>query len=98
MQTKKTNYDHYVEETLKQHPKLKYELKEAGVARDLAVQIYNFRQKARLTQKQLAERMGTSQSNVSRMESGDYSSYTIDTLYKVTKALNADFEIKIVPL
>jgi len=52
------------------------------------------RLKQGLSQKELAERMGTRQSAISRFESGTYNP-TITFLQKVTKALNARMEIVI---
>ena len=47
-----------------------------------------------LTQKNLADKIGTKQSAISRFESGSYSP-TIAFLHKVTKALNATIKISI---
>lgn len=47
-----------------------------------------------LTQGELARRMGTKQSAISRLESGGYNP-TIGVLRKVAKALDADLKISI---
>jgi transcriptional regulator with XRE-family HTH domain len=47
---------------------------------------------AGLTQKQLAERLGTTQSAVDRLESGQRMP-TLDTLYKLAAVLGLDFTI-----
>ena len=94
---KRTNFDQYVEEMIKKHPSLKEGLKRADKAWDVAGQVYDLRKKAGLTQQELADLMGTKQSNIARIESGDYKSYTWKTLEKITKALKARLEIKIVP-
>lgn len=47
---------------------------------------------AGLTQKQLAQRMGTTQSAIARLESGTRTP-TIDTLYHLAEALGIDFVI-----
>jgi transcriptional regulator with XRE-family HTH domain len=59
--------------------------------------MYDLRKKARLTQTQLAKLVGTKQSNISRIESADYTGYTWTTLEKVAKTLKAKLEIKIIP-
>jgi predicted transcriptional regulator len=46
-----------------------------------------------LTQKELANRMGTKQSSIARLESGDYNP-TISFLKKTAKALNSTLKIK----
>lgn len=97
MRKQKTDFDQYVEEMIKKDPSLKGELEKADRAWNIAFQIYNLRQKAGLTQKQLAELVGTKQSNIARIESADYIGYTWKTLEKVTRALKARLEIRIVP-
>lgn len=95
---KQTNFDQYVEEMIKKHPSLKEGLARADRAWDIAGQVYDLRKKAGLTQKELAELVGTKQSNIARLESADYTSYTWKTLEKITKVLKARLEIRIVPL
>lgn len=94
----KTNFDRYVQEKIKKHPFLKEELKKADQAWDIAGQVYDLRKKAGLTQKELANLVGTKQSNIARIEAVDYTGYTWKTLERLTKALKARLEIKIVPL
>lgn len=52
---------------------------------DLAEQLYQCRRKAKLTQKELAEKMNTSQSMIARTESGK-GNITIDRLLKFAAA------------
>lgn len=98
MRRKKDDLDRLIEKALKIDPSLKEGLDKAGEAWDIAFQIINLREKAGLTQKQLAELVGTKQSNIARMESADYTGYTWKTLEKITKALKARLQIKIVPI
>lgn len=94
----KDDLDRYIEKALKRNPSLKERFERADQAWDIAFQIINLREKAGLTQKELAELVGTKQSNIARIESADYTSYTWKTLEKITKALKARLEIKIVPI
>ena len=94
---KKDDLDRTIEKILKQDPSFAEKLEKADRAWDIAFQIYDLRQKARLTQKQLAELVGTKQSNIARIEAADYTGYTFKTLEKVTKALRAKLEIRIIP-
>lgn len=94
----KTDFDRYVQEKIKKHPFLKEELKKSDLALDIAGQVYDLRKKAGLTQKGLANLMNTSQSHIARIESGDYKSYSRQSLEKIAKALKARLEIKIVPV
>ena len=59
----------------------------------IAQQISQLRQAAGLTQAQLAKKVATSQSNIARIEDANYASYTLKTLNKIAKALNAQLEV-----
>lgn len=98
MKRRKDDLDRYTEELLKRHPEMKDEMKKAGEAWDIAFQIINLREKAGLNQKELADLVGTKQSNIARIESADYTSYTQKTLEKIAKALKARVEVRVVPL
>lgn len=50
--------------------------------------IYDLRSEAGLSQRELAERMGTTQSVISRLEEGGGARNRIDTLARVATALN----------
>ena len=97
MQRKKDDLDRLTEKLLKEDPSFQEKLDRADQAWDIAFQIYDLRAKAGLTQKQLAEMVGTKQSNIARIESADYTGYTLKTLEKVTRALKARIHITIVP-
>ena len=55
---------------------------------DLGQLIYDLRTEAGLSQRELAERMGTTQSVISRLEEGGGAKNRIDTLARVAKALD----------
>lgn len=97
MKRKKDDLDRLTEKLIKQDPMFREEMDKAGRAWDIAFQIYDLRKKSGLTQTQLAKLVKTSQSNIARIESADYTGYTFKTLEKVTKALKAKLEIRIVP-
>lgn len=61
----------------------------ASVEQDLALGqlIYDLRTEAGLSQRELAERMGTTQSVISRLEEGGGARNRIDTLARVANAL-----------
>jgi len=62
----------------------------------LGLKIAKLRQKSNLTQKQLARKIHTSQTAISRIEQGDYASYSLRTLQKIASAtghkINIDFK------
>ncbi|MBI3283087.1 helix-turn-helix transcriptional regulator [Candidatus Curtissbacteria bacterium] len=97
MKRRKDDLDRYLEKAIKRDPSLKERLEKADRAWDIAFQVYDLRKKAGLTQAQLAKLVGTKQSNIARLESADYTAYTFKTLEKITKALKARLEIRIVP-
>ena len=97
MSRPKDDLDRTTEALLKQDPSLQEEFDKADRAWDIAFQIRELREKAGFTQKQLAEMVGTKQSNIARIEDADYTRYTLTTLEKVTRALKARLEIRITP-
>jgi len=59
----------------------------------LGLKIARLREKRGLTQKELAERVHTSQSAISRVEKGDYSGYSLRTLEKIALATGSKLEV-----
>lgn len=55
----------------------------------IAKEVINLRLKAGLTQKQLAEKAGTSQPAIARLESGSYDKLSLTSLRKIGNALGA---------
>ena len=53
------------------------------------------RKEKKLTQKGLAELIGTRQSNISRLESGNYNP-SLDLLIKIAQAMDKKLEVKMV--
>lgn len=88
------SFDAYLKEQLKD-PKFKKGYEEEGKKIELGYQIFLARTKAGLTQGDLADRIGTRQSNISRMEFGNYN-FTIGMLKKIAGALNLEIKIDLV--
>jgi len=63
----------------------------------IAEQIARARQAAGLTQAGLAQRMGTSQPAVARLEGGEYGGYTVVTLARAAHALGHRLKVELVP-
>lgn len=61
---------------------------------DIISQILEERKNQNITQEELANRIGTKKSNISRLESGNYNP-TVDMLTKVAKALNRELKISL---
>lgn len=75
---------------------LAYEVSET--VHDLVLMLVTLREKAGLSQKDLAERMGISQQMVSKMEHIDYDGRTLSKLWRHLDALGYRPEIKAVPI
>ncbi|MEK7859322.1 MAG: helix-turn-helix domain-containing protein [Elusimicrobiota bacterium] len=84
----------WLDEELKD-PEFKRHYDEASVKWHVAMQIVAARQKANMTQGQLAREIGDRQQNVSRIESGEQN-VTIGTLDKIAKAVGGQLVVKIV--
>lgn len=97
MKRKKDDLDRLTEKLLRKDPSLKEEFEKADKARDIAFQIVALRKQRGLTQKELARLAKTSQAAIARLESADYTGYSLSTLEKVTKALSAKIDLIIVP-
>jgi transcriptional regulator with XRE-family HTH domain len=93
---KKTNFDCYLEEQLKD-PEFAKRFKRAGEAWDVALQIAALRQRAGLSQKDLAKLLKTSQQQVSRLESPGYEGHSLSMLRRVAEALHARVRVTFEP-
>lgn len=61
----------------------------------VAQMIYDARTKAKLTQKQLAERVGTTQSVIARLEDSDYEGHSLTMLARVAGAMDLHLQVKL---
>lgn len=71
------------------------EIDEYRVQLRIAQMIYDLREAAGLTQAQLAEKVGTRQSVISRLEDADYSGHSLRMLFRIARALGKRLEIRI---
>lgn len=83
-----------LEKKILSNPEVKREYDRLKPRFDLISQLIDARLKKGLTQKQLAEKIGTKQSAIARVESGD-ANISIAFLEKVTKALDSQLIIKV---
>ena len=93
---KKTNFDLYLEEQLKD-PVFAERFERAGEAWDVALQIAALREKAGLSQRDLARKLKTSQQNISRLESPSYEGHSLAMLRRVAEVLGATIRVTIAP-
>ena len=78
-----------------QNEEVRKELKNNEAEYRIIEEIITARQEKNLTQKDLAELVGTRQSNISRLESGNYNP-TLEFLNKIARAIGKELEIRIV--
>ena len=64
---------------------------------DIARKIYELRTKAKLSQAELARKVGTTQSVISRLEDADYDGHSLAMLRRIASALEKRVEIRFVP-
>jgi len=69
-------------------------IREASLNAIVAQLIYEARTARGLTQKQLADLVGTKQSAIARLEDADYDGHSLSMLQKIAGALNQNVEIK----
>ncbi len=93
---KKTNFDKYLDEQLTD-PAFAERFASAGEAWNVALQIAALREKAGLTQKDLAKKLKTSQQQISRLESPAYEGHSLSMLRRVAHALNAEIKVVFEP-
>ena len=72
-------------------------LEEAQASAEIARTLYALRVEAGLTQAQLAEKVGTSRTVITRIEDDDYDGHSLSLLRRVAAALNRKIELRFVP-
>jgi len=89
---RKTNFDLFLEEQLRD-PDFAERFKRAGEAWDVALQVAALREKAGLSQKELARKLKTTQQQISRLESPSYEGHSLSMLRRVARVLNAQVRV-----
>ena len=98
MKSKKTSgtfdilHRRYIGEDTERQVSLEVERLNAEVART----IYELRKKAGLTQKELAQMVGTTQSVISRLEDADYEGHSLSMLHRIAMALNRRLSVQMI--
>lgn len=59
----------------------------------ISAEIFDFRKKRNMTQEQLAKKIKTSQPTIARLEDGDYSRYSLQTLNRIAEAMDLELFI-----
>src|SRR5207253_4028212 len=88
----RTNFDRYLEEQLRD-PDFADRFERGGEAWDVALQLAALREKAGLSQKELARKLRTTQRQISRLESPGYEGHSLSMLRRVARVLNAHVRV-----
>jgi ribosome-binding protein aMBF1 (putative translation factor) len=84
-------WENYLKKELKD-PEFKKYYDYYGKQLEIAYQILKLRKKKKMSQLQLAKKIGTKQSNIARMEAGNQN-FSVDTLQKLAEALGSNLQI-----
>lgn len=76
-------------------PEFRTIYEEEAAKKELWLQLVEARQAAGLTQAQMAQRLGVSQSQVAKIERRGYEAYTLTTLRRYVLALGQDFTLEV---
>jgi transcriptional regulator with XRE-family HTH domain len=91
---RKTNFDKYLDQQLKDRD-FAARFKKAGEAWDIAIKLAALRKESGLSQKELAQLAGTTQQQISRLESPSYEGHSLSMLRRVAGVLGATVEVEL---
>jgi len=77
------------------NPKFRKYYNEYGKQLEIAYQILQLRRQKKISQAELAKKLGTTQSNIARMEAGQQN-FTTDTLQKIASVFSRKLKIDFV--
>lgn len=86
-------FEEYKKKAFAEDPELLKEYKSLEPEYEIVRQIIEARDELNLTQKELAEKIGIKQSNISRLESGTYNP-SLDFLKKIARGLGKELHIE----
>jgi transcriptional regulator with XRE-family HTH domain len=90
----KTNFDKYLDQQLKDKD-FAVRFEHAGEAWDIAIKLAALRKETGLSQKELARLAGTTQQQISRLESPSYEGHSLSMLRRVAGVLGATVEVEL---
>lgn len=96
MQNEETNFDRYLQRKL-QNAEFRIRFEAADQAWDIAMQLTALRLARGLSQKQVAELLGTKQQAIARLEDPAYTGHSLSMVRKYVEALGASLDVTVVP-
>jgi ribosome-binding protein aMBF1 (putative translation factor) len=91
---KAVDFQAYLAKRLK-NPEFRKYYNEYGKQLEIAYQILQLRRQKKISQAELAKKLGTTQSNIARMEAGQQN-FTTDTLQKIASVFSRKLKIDFV--
>jgi ribosome-binding protein aMBF1 (putative translation factor) len=91
------NFAEVIKRKLKADPKLAAAVEREALGAEIATLVYQARHDAGLTQQELADRIGTRQSVIARLEDWDYSGHSLNMLKKVADAVGMKLHVELRP-
>lgn len=88
------SFSEYLKEQLKD-PQVKRYYNEFGKQLEIAYKILQLRKSSGFSQTELAKKIGTTQGNIARLESGR-ENFTVGTLQRIASALGYNFESRFI--
>lgn len=79
-------------------PRVDSEIRQIAEDYRIAQMIYNARTAAGMTQRQLAQAIGATQSVISQLEHADYEGHSLSMLRRIATALQMQLHVSFVPL
>jgi DNA-binding XRE family transcriptional regulator len=79
-------------------PEMEKLLAEERANADIARKLFQMRSKAKLTQQELAQLVGTTTSVICRLEDADYEGHSLSMLRRVAAALDRRVDVRFLPL
>jgi ribosome-binding protein aMBF1 (putative translation factor) len=86
-----------IRKSIERDPELQEMVRESSVNAQVSLIIYDVRKQAGLTQKQLADLIGTTQSVIARLEDADYEGHSLSMLARIAAALDRKIKIEMLP-
>lgn len=86
-----------MEEWLRSDPGFRALVEKARVTGQIAQLVYDERHAAELTQRRLAQLVGTTQSVIARLEDDDYSGHSLPMLRRIAAAVGRELEVSFAP-
>jgi ribosome-binding protein aMBF1 (putative translation factor) len=91
---KRDQQSDYIRARMKRNPRFRRAYERYSRQADLAILVCKMREAAGLSQIQLAERVGTSQPTIARLENAEYTGHSLKVLEKIAAACGFELQLR----